>query len=108
MSDLSDFQRDQIVRAPLAGTIETDSSELLDISTGTMIKGIAEYTQSSKKLSRKKNRGRKEKLSERDRRDLKRIIISKQQTTAAIVSIELNQHLNTPVLKIVVKMHLHK
>ncbi|GFV46301.1 hypothetical protein TNCV_3231901 [Trichonephila clavipes] len=48
----------------------------------------------SKTRSSKKNNGRKEKLSERDRRVLKRIATSKMITTATKVTTELYQHLD--------------
>ena len=41
--------------------------------------------------------GRTSKLTDRDRRSLKRIVGRKHQTTAAKVAAELNQSLNSPV-----------
>ncbi|GFT21461.1 transposable element Tc1 transposase [Trichonephila clavipes] len=61
-----------------------------------------------KTSSIKYNSGRNEKLSEKDRRVLKSIVISKNPTTAAKVTAELNQHLDSPVSMITVRRHLHK
>ncbi|GFT16401.1 uncharacterized protein TNCV_280701 [Trichonephila clavipes] len=48
------------------------------------------------------------KLSEKDRRVLKRTVISKKRTTAGKVTAELNQLLDSPVSMVTVKRHLHK
>ncbi|GFU80303.1 uncharacterized protein TNCV_3520801 [Trichonephila clavipes] len=56
----------------------------------------------------KQNSGQKEKLSERDRRVLNRIVISKKRTTAAKVTAKLNQYLDLLVSEITIKRHRHK
>ncbi|GFS58599.1 hypothetical protein TNCV_111941 [Trichonephila clavipes] len=64
-------------------------------------------TQRIKIRSAKRNKKRKEKLSERDRQVLRRIIMSKKRTTATKVTTQFNQHLDSPVSMIIVRMH-HK
>ncbi|XP_042897250.1 uncharacterized protein [Parasteatoda tepidariorum] len=108
MSDLTDFQRGQIVGARLVGATTTETSQILGVSRGTVSKVMTAYTQRSKTSSAKQNSGRKEKLSERDRRVLKRIVMSKKKTTAAKMTAELNQHLDSPVSTITVSRYLHK
>ncbi|GFX08798.1 transposable element Tcb1 transposase [Trichonephila clavipes] len=66
------------------------------------------YTECSKTSSAKQNSGRKEKLSERDRRVVKWIVISKMLTTAAKMTAEFYQHLDSPGLIITIRRHLHK
>ncbi|GFS48267.1 hypothetical protein TNCV_2296541 [Trichonephila clavipes] len=76
MFDLSYYQRGQIVVASLAGASVIETSQLLDISRGTVfVMGVC--TQPSNTSSAKQNRGRKEKFSERDRRVLKQIVVLK-------------------------------
>ncbi|GFV99709.1 hypothetical protein TNCV_5080691 [Trichonephila clavipes] len=59
-----------------------------------MSKAMTAYAHCSKTISAKKNNERKEKLSERDRRVLKRIATSKMLTTATKVSAGLYQQLD--------------
>ncbi|GFU72871.1 hypothetical protein TNCV_4910001 [Trichonephila clavipes] len=73
----------------LARASVTETSQFLEISSGTMIKVMTAYTHCSKTSSANENNGLKEKFSERDRRVLKRIATSKMLTTA-----ELYQHLD--------------
>ncbi|GFX35967.1 hypothetical protein TNCV_4214891 [Trichonephila clavipes] len=65
MSDLSDFQRGQIVEARLAGTSVTETSQLFSLSGGTMSKIMTTYTQLGKSSFAKQNSGQKEKLSKK-------------------------------------------
>ncbi|GFU05433.1 hypothetical protein TNCV_3290841 [Trichonephila clavipes] len=81
---------------------------VLEVSRGTVSKFMTAYTQCSKTNSSNQNSGRKEKLSERDRRVLKRIVTSKMLTTTAKVTAELYQHLDSPVSIITIRMDLHK
>ncbi|GFW37018.1 hypothetical protein TNCV_5019161 [Trichonephila clavipes] len=83
MSDLSDIQIDQIVRVRLAGASVSETFQLLSVSGNTVSKIMTVCTQSDKTNSAKQNSGRKEKLSGRDRRVLKRIAMPKKRTTAA-------------------------
>ncbi|GFX91184.1 transposable element Tcb1 transposase [Trichonephila clavipes] len=73
-----------------------------------MSKVRSAHTQCSKTSLEEQNSERKEKLSERDRQVIKRIVTSKKQTTAAKVTAELYQHLDSPVSIITVRRHLHK
>ncbi|GFT48356.1 uncharacterized protein TNCV_4709011 [Trichonephila clavipes] len=108
MFGLSDFQRGQIVRTRLAGESVTETSQFLEVSRGNMSKVMTAYTQCNNTSLAKQNSERKEKLSERDRQVMKRIVTSKKQTTAANVSAELYQHQDSPVSIITVRKHLHK
>jgi len=108
MSDLTDFQRGQTVGAQLVGATVTETSQRLGVSRGTVSKVMTAYTQRGKTGSAKQNSRRKEKLSERDGRVLKRIVMSKKKTTAAKLTAELNQHLDSPVSTITVRRYLHK
>ncbi|GFX58823.1 hypothetical protein TNCV_805271 [Trichonephila clavipes] len=89
MMYLSDFERCQIVGTRLARASVTETSQFLEISSGTMIKFMTAYTHCSKTSSANENNGLKEKFSERDRRVLKRFATSKMLTTA-----KLYQHLD--------------
>ncbi|GFW22349.1 hypothetical protein TNCV_1431031 [Trichonephila clavipes] len=62
----------------------------------------------SKTFFVKQNGGRKEKLSEGDRRVLKSIVRSKKRKTAVKVSTKLNQHPDSPVSMIPIRRHLHE
>ncbi|GFU25544.1 transposable element Tcb1 transposase [Trichonephila clavipes] len=81
---------------------------LLDDSRGTVCKIMIPYTQCSKTSSQKGNRGRKEKISERDRLLLKWTVMYEKRTTAAKRTAVLKQHLNSLVSMIPVGRHLHK
>ncbi|GFW52881.1 hypothetical protein TNCV_2394601 [Trichonephila clavipes] len=66
------------------------------------------YTQRGKTSVAKQKSGLKEMFSEIDRRELKRIVISKKRTAAANVTTELNQHPDCPLSIITVRRRLHK
>ena len=72
--DLSDFQRRHIVGVRLAGTSVTKTATLLGVSREAVSKFMTAYTNYGKTSSARSNSGRKPKLSERDRRTLKRIV----------------------------------
>ncbi|XP_055932000.1 uncharacterized protein LOC129962278 [Argiope bruennichi] len=97
MLDLSDFQTGQIVGGRLAGACVSETSQRLGVSGGTVSEVMAAYTQRGKTSLANQNSGRKEKLGERGRRVLKRIVMSKKPTTAEKVTADLNIHLESPM-----------
>ena len=66
------------------------------------------YTNHGKTSSAKRNNGRKPKLSERDRRTLKRILSKNHRSTAAKVTAELSIHLEDRFSTKTVGQELHK
>lgn len=66
MSFLTDFQRDQIVVAQLAGASVTETFNLLGLSKDIVSKVITTCTQHAKTSSEYQNCAQKEKLSERE------------------------------------------
>ena len=69
---------------------------------------MTEFKNYGKTSSNKSNSGRISKLTDRDRRALKRIVGRKHQTTAAKVTAKLNQHLNSPVSNTTIHRELNK
>ncbi|GFV22074.1 hypothetical protein TNCV_4527591 [Trichonephila clavipes] len=100
MLDLSDFQRGQIVVARLARASVTRTSPPLGVSRGTASHKIMTS-------STKQNNGPEEKLGERNQLVLKWIFIPKKRITAAKVTAELNQKLDSAVSMSTVRRHLH-
>jgi len=76
---LSGFQRGQIVGERLARTSVTKTAILLGVARAAVSKVVMPYTNHGKTSSAKKNIGRKPKLSERDRRNLKKNVSKKSQ-----------------------------
>ena len=68
---------------------------LLGVSRAAFSKVMTAYTNRGKTSSAKRNSGRKPKLSERDRRTLKRTVSKNERTAATKVTAELNIHLKT-------------
>jgi transposase len=109
MGDLPDFERGQIVDVRLAGASETKTDILFGVSGATVSKVMSAYTNHGKTISAKRNSGRKSKLTERDRRTLRRTFFPKNhRTTAAHVTAELNIHLEDPVSTKTVRRELHE
>ena len=95
MGDLSDFQRGQIVGARVVGASVTKTVTSLGVSRAAVSEVMKAYTNHGKTSSAKRNIGRKPKLSERDRRTLKRSVFKNQRIAVAKVTAELNIHLKT-------------
>ena len=74
MGDLTDFQREQIVGAHLAGASVIKTATLFGVSRAAVSKVKMAHTNHWKTSSVKKNSGRKSKLSNRDRRTSKKIV----------------------------------
>ncbi|GFX20728.1 HTH_Tnp_Tc3_2 domain-containing protein [Trichonephila clavipes] len=105
MSPLSDFQRGQIVGSHLVGESVTKTSQLLCVYCGTMSKVMAECTQRGRTSSAKQNSGWKKKLSEKDRRVLNQIVMSKSSKCDRRAK---SKHLYSLVSMIKVRRYLHK
>lgn len=108
MSELSDFERGQIVGARMVGASVTKVAEVFGVSRGTVSKIFTAYRESGKTSSAKTQRGRKCVLSDRDRRALKRIVTKNKRTTAAKVTAEMNVALANPVSIKTTRRELHK
>jgi transposase len=89
MGDLSDFQRGQTVGERLAGASVSKTANLLAVSRAAVSRFMMAYTNQGKTSSADSNSGRKPKLSERNRRTLKRIVSQNHRITAAKVTAEL-------------------
>jgi transposase len=108
MGDLSDFQRRQIAGARLAGPSVTKTATPLAVSRAAVPKVVTAYTDHGKTSSAERNCGRQPKLSERDRRTLKRIASKNYRTAAVKVTAELNTHPKDPFSTKTVRRELHK
>lgn len=108
MSELSEFERGQIVGARMVGASVTKVAEVFGVSRGTVSKIYTAYRKSGKTSSAKSQRGRKCVLGDRDRRSLKRIVTKNKKTTAAKVTAELNVGLTNPVSTKTIRRELHK
>jgi len=108
MCNFLDFQRGQILGARLAGATVTVTSKLLNVLRGTVSTIMTAYAKYGKTSSAKKNSGRNPKLTDRDRRTLKRIVTRQHKTTATKVTADLNTHLSNIILTKTVRRELHK
>jgi len=79
MRNLSYFQRVQTVGPHLAGACVTTTATLSGVSRAAVSKVMIAHTNHGKTSSAKRNCGQKPKLSERDRRTLKRNVSKNQQ-----------------------------
>ena len=97
MADLSDNQRSQIVVARIAGTSVTKITELFGEARSAILKVMTAFEKVRKTSSQKQNSGRKQKLSDRDRRTLMQIVWKNHKNTASKMTAELNDHLENLV-----------
>jgi transposase len=97
MGDMSDFEREQILCACLAGASVTKTDTLLDVSRATVSKVMSSYRNHGKSMSVTRNSDRKSTLTERDRCTLRRIVLKNHRTTATQMTAELNIHLKDPL-----------
>ena len=95
MRDLTEFEKGKNVGARMAEASVTKTVELLSFSRATISWTMTEFK-------------KPEKTSDRDRRLLKRIAGRKHRTTAAKVTDELNQHLNSSVSTKTVRCEFNK
>lgn len=107
MSDLSDLKRGMIIGARLAGASVSRTANLVGVSRTTVSRTLSAYTKLGKVSSAKHNSGRKSKLSDRDRRVLKRIVARKRKTTLPVITSEMNTHLQNPVSMKTIQRELH-
>jgi len=84
--ETSDFQRGQIVGARLAGGSVIKMATLWGVSRAAVSMVMETYTDHGRTSSAKRNSGQKPKLSERDRRTLKRIVSVNHRRTAEFKS----------------------
>lgn len=108
MSELSEFERGQIVGARMVGASVTKVAEVFGVSRSTVSRIYTAYRNSGKTSSAKSQRGRKCVLSDRDRRSLKMIVTKNKKTTAAKITSEVNVGLTNPISVKTVRRELHK
>ena len=92
----------------MAGASVIKTAELLCFSRATISRTMTEFKKRRKTSSNRSNSSRIYKLTDGDRRTLKRIVGRKYRTTAAKVTAELNQNLNSPVSTKTVHRGLNK
>ena len=94
---MSNFQSRQTVGERLAAASVNKTATLLGISRASVSEVMMANTYHGNTSSDKRNSGQKPKLSDRDRRPLKRIVSKNHRATAAQGTVELNIHLEDPV-----------
>ena len=97
MRDLTEFEKGQIVGAGIAGAWVAKTAERLGFSRATISRPMAELKKYTKTSRNRSNSGLTFNFFDRARSALRRSVERKHRTTAAKVTAELNQHLNSPV-----------
>jgi transposase len=87
---VKESERGQIIGTRLAEASMIKTATLLCVSRGTLSKVISAHMNHGKKTSAKWNSGRKSKLTERDRRTLRRAVSKNNTNTAALVTGQQN------------------
>ena len=108
MAELSNFKRDHIVGAYMAGASVTKTAELFGVARSTISKIMTAFKKEGKTSSLNQNTGGKRKLSERDRRTLTLTFGKEPSNTALKITAELNNHLEKPVFSKTAGRELHK
>lgn len=108
MADLTDFERGMIVGARLAGATVSETANIVGAGRSTVSTVMTAYSKEGKTSSAKHNSGRKSKLTDRDRRALKRIVARKHKTTASQITSEMNTHLQEGVSVKTIRRELHR